>query len=95
MTENETATLIIKLYVVKSWERELWSDFCTVASVVAIFWFGWFFESSAMQWFGFVCSFLIMFGRASALTKKMTPQETADFLKEKYNITATIKAQKP
>ena len=88
--EKPTKTVLIKLYVVKTWWRELWEDFCSFSVLVGIFGVGWFFDSSAMQWFGFFCAFLIMLSRASAVTKKMTPQETADFLRDEYGVAAKL-----
>ena len=81
-------THTIKLHQQKSWLRELWSDFCTFATTAAFFGVGCYFESNAMQWFAFVATFLILFGRAAALTKKFTPQECADWLKTEFDVTA-------
>lgn len=69
--------------------RSALSNLNTVATVTAIFAIGWWFESTAMQWFGFIVAMLILFARAAKLGKKFSPQEASDFLKAEYGVTPT------
>lgn len=86
MSDNEH---VIKLFDVGTRSRELWSDVCSFAVVVAIFAVGWLFESDAMQWLGFVAISLAVIGRATVKVKKFGPQEAADWLHNKYGVTAS------
>lgn len=86
---DEKKEALIKLYPMKTWYRELWSDFCTFATMVAIFGIGWWFDSSAMQWFGFVVALLIICGRSNARLKKFSPQEASNYLKAEYGVAPT------
>lgn len=79
-------TPIVKICVSKTWHRELWSDICTFGVVAGTFGLGWWLDSSAMQWFGFVLLFVIMIGRANSQIKKFTPQEAADWLCDEYDV---------
>ena len=81
-------TKVIKLFEVRSLAREALSDACTFAIVVGVFAVGWLFESTAMEWFGFVMVFLILFAKSSKVALKMDPQEAADFLKKEYGVSA-------
>lgn len=81
-------TQVIRLHQQKHWLRELWSDLCTFSVIAGLFAAGYFFESSAMQWFAFIVCFMILFARANAATKKFTPQEAADFISDEYGVRA-------
>lgn len=83
---SEQKSSIIHIYQKRTPARELWSDFCTFSVVVGLFGVGWWFDSAAMQWFAFVTCFLILFGRAASLSKKMDPQEAVDFLHGEYGV---------
>lgn len=85
---SEKQEIFVKLYPMRTWYRELWSDFCTFSTVAALFAVGWWFDSSAMQWFAFVTSILIIAGKANGRIKKFSPQEAADFLSAEYDVRA-------
>lgn len=83
---NNSKSVIIKVYRVKPWYRELWSNASSFAVIVGFFAVGWWLDSSAMQWFAFVCAFLWMFGKSTHSIKNMSAQETADFLRDEYGV---------
>lgn len=70
--------------------RSALRDVVTLASVVGIIGIGWFLDSSAMQWAGFVVAALMLIALAGASRKRRkTPQEAAKYLRDKFGVTAS------
>lgn len=84
---SEKPKYLVRIYQEKTWWRLLLGDASTCAVLVALFSFGWFFESTAMAWAAFVMAFLYLIGKADSKVKKLTPQEAADFLWTEYQVT--------
>jgi hypothetical protein len=61
--------------------------FMTTFVVVTIIGTGWFLSSAAMQWAGFALLCVVAIGYVSA-QKKYTPQQAADYLRDKYGVRA-------
>lgn len=71
--------------------QSLLRDAGTFCMLVACMGVGWFLDSSAMQWAGFIMFFLFIFGRVMGTAKnnQKTPQAAADWLKEKFGVVAS------
>jgi hypothetical protein len=82
---SETKVTITLVEPFSFWRSAL-SNLNTVATMTAIFAIGWWFDSTAMQWFGFIVAMLVLFARAAKLGHKFTPQEASDFLKAEYSV---------
>lgn len=59
---------------------------CVLA--VGLIGIGVYLHSSAMQWFGFIVTSLVMISKSQRLTKnnKKTPQQAANYLYEKFGV---------
>lgn len=69
------------------------SDLVTGAILAGLIGLGVFLESSAMQWAGFLLVGMSIIGRASRMMSgkvRYTPQQAADYLQEKYGVTAAV-----
>lgn len=65
-------------------------DFVSLGFACSVIGLGWFLDSEAMQWVGFVIWLLWMMGRARDVmnSNKKTPQQAADWLKSKFGVSA-------
>ena len=90
-TKDDGGPTVVFLYesIAKSWL----SDLGTLLVFVAMIGLGWGLESSAMQWVGGLLFFVwcIVRGRGRKSDNRKTPQEAADWLAEKFNVTAEDK----
>ena len=93
--EGFLATQVVKetevLVLHESAKESIISDVFTVLSIGTPITLGWMMGSDAMQWFGFILgmfSTFIMALRSRKLKFRRTPQEAADYLKERYGVQA-------
>lgn len=83
---DRTEVLYIHETLWQSIARDV-STFLMLASVIGL---GWWMQSSAMQWAGFIMCALAILNRVGRVYKKskMSPQEAADRLYDQFGVTA-------
>lgn len=66
-------------------------DIVTHGTLLAMIGVGYVLESSALQWIAAIVWFIAILGRSfsSYNTKRMTPQQAADMLREKFDVVAS------
>lgn len=86
---NEKTIIYVHETALQSWLRDLGS-FCSAVGVIGV---GVFLDSDAMQWAGFAMLTVMGMGRASGEYKqwKMTPQQAADAIRDKFGAVAASK----
>jgi hypothetical protein len=75
------------------WEESLWgsiaTDAMTIITVTVPPLIGWALGISALEWIGALMAMMYVIGRSTGRTKKMTPQQAADYLAKEYNAKAS------
>jgi len=84
---SEREVILIHETVLQSWVKDIVS-FVSLAGIIGL---GWWLDSAAMQWAGFILFALSVMGRARKymVDGVTTPQKAADSLHEKYGVIAT------
>lgn len=76
-------------YIHETWGQSVARDLSTVLIFLALWSFGHFVGSAALEWIGILLGLLILFSRLTALLKKntdnrMTPDEARAWLDERF-----------
>ena len=80
---NERDVMLLHETVWQSVARDITSAVMVVGLIGSGVWVG----STAMQWLGFILFWLVLLVRANSKIR-YTPQQAADYLKERYGVTA-------
>lgn len=83
-TERKTVVMLHE----SIWQSAV-RDAGTLVMIIAVIGVGWWLGSDAMQWMGFIMLCLGLITRAAGhASNRMTPQEAANFLRQKFGVQA-------
>lgn len=84
-TAAKPTILVLHETVIQSWVRDA-SAYTLTLTVIGT---GWALDSTAMQWMGFLLLIVVAVKLAGvAASKRLTPQQAADYLRDKFGVTA-------
>lgn len=89
--EGKKLVVILHETVAQSWMRDLGS-FGMALALVGV---GWWAGSAALQWVGAIVFFLLMFAKKGGIALRLTPQEAADHLWDRFGVTAVGRSEAP
>ena len=87
MAMTDTPTKPSVLLIRESAWQSIVSDTYSAIAAIGVMGIGWWLNSSAMQWCGFLL-FWITLAANTKDDKRRSPQDAADYLKSEYGVTA-------
>lgn len=90
--EGQTKQVVVVLH--ETMFQSVVKDLCTYGTIVAVIGTGWWLESEAMQWLGFIMLCISAIGRIASKNRNMTPQQAADMLWRKFGVKADCDCQR-